>query len=96
MRRLVWPGKDSEWYEIENRLNVFGVERHPWEPFSHWLQRIRATKTGSVFADSLDAILSLHYRYRFDPKGITKAERETLTSRVNAWLEQTAVLKQTA
>ncbi|HIB54191.1 MAG TPA: transglutaminase domain-containing protein [Nitrospirales bacterium] len=92
--RLVWPGEDSEWYEIEHRLNVFGIVRHPWEPFSRWLQRIRTTKTGSAFADSLDAILSLHYRYRFDPNGITKVERETLTSRVSIWLKQTPALKQ--
>jgi hypothetical protein len=92
---VVWPGQDSEWYEIENRLHTFGAARHPWEPFSQWLQRIRSTKTGSQFADSLDSILSLHYRYRFDPNGITKAERETLTSRVNAWLVHTTESKQT-
>jgi len=92
----VWPGTDSEWYEIENRLHAFGVLRHPWEPFSQWLQRIRSAKMGSQFADSLDAILSLHYRYRFDPNGITKAERDALTSRVNTWLEHTTESKQTA
>ena len=93
--RQDWPGNDSEWYKIANRLHAFGIVRHPWESFSQWLQRIRSTKTGSL-ADSLDAILSLHYRYRFDPNGITKAERETLTSHANAWLEQMTTPKHTA
>ncbi len=91
---LLWPGRDSEWYEIEHRLNALGIVRHPWEPFSQWVKRIRETQTGSLIADSLDAILALHYRYRFDPNGITEAERAALTSYAGAWLKQGLVREQ--
>jgi hypothetical protein len=32
-------------------------------------------------------LLELHYRYRFDPNGLTEHERTGLRTRVERWLE---------
>jgi hypothetical protein len=81
------PGMDSEFYLIEKKLTELGYVRHPGETLSDWVRRIE----GEYPADAspvLESILSLHYRYRFDPKGITSAERSALKSTVNAWLDE--------
>lgn len=82
-----WPGADSEFYGIEQRLQELGLVRHPWEPLSRWLHRIQATQPGHLPTASLQPLLALHYRYRFDSKGISVAEKETLRTRVQEWLE---------
>ncbi len=82
-----YPGKDSEFYAIEKRLNELGFTRHPWEPLPCWIQRINSAQVTSP-TDSLPAMASLHYRYRFDPSGISESERETLKSNVQSWLDQ--------
>jgi hypothetical protein len=80
------PGMDSEFYLVEKRLTELGYVRHPGETLSDWLGRIE----GESPADSsqrLQSILSLHYRYRFDPKGLTSEERSALKSIVKSWLD---------
>jgi len=37
---------------------------------------------------SLQPVLALHYRYRFDPHGLNANERSALNSHVQSWLEQ--------
>ncbi|MBI3326140.1 MAG: transglutaminase domain-containing protein [Nitrospinae bacterium] len=81
-----FPGEDSAFYLIEERLTELGYVRYPWEPLARWMQRIEAMPQGLVSTDSLHALVSLHYRYRFDPRGISAAEHEALTSNVQAWL----------
>ncbi len=81
-------GEDSEFRLIEQRLQELGVSRHPWEPLSRWVERLEVSQPWMGAADSLQRILRLHYRYRFDPNGLSLAERESLTSRVEEWLEQ--------
>ena len=80
------PGADSEFYLIEKRLMELGHGRHPSEPLSAWFERIEPPFP-SVPTELLRSILALHYRYRFDPKGITSQERRTLTANVRAWLD---------
>lgn len=82
------PGEDSEFYVMEKRLNELGFTRHPWEPLSGWIQRINAEQEKFLSTVSLPAIVSLHYRYRFDPHGISTTERAALKSNVLSWLEQ--------
>jgi len=36
----------------------------------------------------LRPLLALHYRYRFDPAGLSSAEREQLRASARAWLAQ--------
>ena len=85
-----WPGQDSEFYALEKRLDELGFGRHPWEPLGRWVERIEAAQLQPVAAEPLRAIISLHYRYRFDPDGIDPTEREALRSAVRPWLMQEA------
>jgi len=77
---VLQPGADSEFYLIEKRLIESGYTRHPWVTLSRWISRIEE-------AEPLRSILALHYRYRFDPKGITADEKAVLKSDVRSWLE---------
>jgi hypothetical protein len=81
------PGADSEFYLIEKRLMELGYARHPWETLSAWLERIEPP-CSSVPTELLPSILALHYRYRFDPKGITPEERLALKATVESWLDR--------
>ena len=74
----VWPGRDSEFYQIERKLVERGASRQPGEPLSAWLQRASANPALADLRDRLQELLNLHYRYRFDPLGLNRAEREVL------------------
>jgi transglutaminase-like putative cysteine protease len=83
------PGGDSELYLIEARLAARGLGRRPWEPVGAWLGRLRAAPVAGVPPEvlaALEALVRLHYRYRFDPDGLAPAERETLRAGAHAWL----------
>ena len=84
---VVHPGADSLFYKVETDLNACGLERASWEPLSWWIQRIQATHPTFVPPGSLDTMVALHYRYRFDPMGITREEKDALAEGVEAWLE---------
>jgi hypothetical protein len=82
-------GGDSELYLIEARLAALGLGRRPWEPVGAWLGRLRAAPAAGVAPEvlpALEALVRLHYRYRFDPDGLDPAERETLRAGAHAWL----------
>ena len=86
-----WPGADSEFYEIERRLGKQGLGRHPGEPLLRWVERIEALRILPGATAPLCDLVSLHYRYRFDPKGISPPEREALRSGILSWLGQDAL-----
>lgn len=73
-----WPGLDSEFYQLEIRLATRGLPRHPSEPLSEWLQRAADDPQLASLRPELRDILYLHYRYRFDPRGLTPTERTEL------------------
>ncbi len=73
-----WPGLDSEFYQLERKLVERGVPRRPSEPLSAWLRRAAANPALAEFRGQFEGLLSLHYRYRFDPHGLAPADRETL------------------
>ena len=81
-----WPGLDSEFYRIEKRLQTLGFGRHAGEPGVRWLERI--TENGSVggLKETLQTILALHYRLRFDPRGLPVELRTDLRRRVEGCL----------
>jgi transglutaminase-like putative cysteine protease len=81
------PGDDSEFYAIERALAEAGLPRHAWEPASSWIERAGITGVAPAPADPLREIVALHYRYRFDPAGISAGEREALRSSAQAWLD---------
>ncbi|MGH7347767.1 MAG: transglutaminase-like domain-containing protein, partial [Candidatus Rokuibacteriota bacterium] len=72
------PGEDSEFYRIAERLQTAGLGRQAAEPPTTWIERIHAP--------DLAPILNLHYRYRFDPAGLSPSERESLKAHADAWL----------
>src|SRR5262249_52104927 len=72
------PGQDSEFYLIAERLRDAGLGRHPDESQSEWIERIHAAE--------LAPILDLHYRYRFDPTGLSTIERAALRTHAESWL----------
>ncbi len=76
-RQFSWPGLDSEYYELEARLAAAGHERHPHETPAQWIARLGRHGIGHP---SLPALLDLHYRHRFDPRGLQTAERVALRS----------------
>jgi protein-glutamine gamma-glutamyltransferase len=85
-----WPGLDSEFYVLEQKLLRNGFLRGPDEPLSAWMQRTAQNPQLAELKPSLETILLLHYRYRFDPRGITPSERQTLRREVEACLSHTA------
>jgi hypothetical protein len=82
------PGANSEFYLIEKKLGESGFRRNPWETLSRWIEKIEESESSLVSTESLRSILELHYRYRFDPVGITQAEKSELESKVRSWLTQ--------
>ena len=89
-----WPGLDSEFYLIEKCLAELGLARPQEESLLHWKTRIRTATP--YFNRQLEDILTLHHRYRFDPEGISKGDREQLAKNVRDWLAMVAKAKKDA
>jgi len=90
---LVWPGLDSEFYQLERKLAERGVVREPGEPFATWLERALAVRSLAGLREPLRRLLWLHYRYRFDPRGLDAGERTALARGAGACLESLAAAK---
>lgn len=84
-----WPGWDSEFYLLEAQWRKRGLERQPGETCAQWVRRA-ANDAGfaGTAPEALIELLQLHYRYRFDPRGLSRSEREDLAERVRHWLER--------
>jgi len=79
-----WPGQDSEFYLVERRMAQLGHARQDAEAVTEWLARI-AAQPGS---EALQRLARLHYCHRFDPAGLSAAERESLRAQALVWLAQ--------
>ena len=80
-------GLDSEFYQIEKRLSYWGLARLPSETVRKWLGRLEQELPVSYMSE-LHPIIDLHYRYRFDPQGLTAEEREQLKLMIQSWLSE--------
>jgi len=69
---------DSEFYQVEQKLRQRGAMRQPGELLSTWLLRASADPALADMRSRLQELLHLHYRYRFDPEGLSQPDRETL------------------
>jgi hypothetical protein len=78
-----WPGLDSDFYRIEQKLIEAGMERQQGEPLSAWLAR--AESASLIATSELDEVLALHYRLRFDPAGLEPIQRDELREAVAVW-----------
>jgi hypothetical protein len=76
--QVPWPGLDSEFYRVERKLIERGATRQPGEPLSAWLLRAIADPALADLRSRLQQLLALHYRYRFDPLGLSQADRRML------------------
>lgn len=83
-KREPGPGLDSEFYRIEQALAEQGLVREADEPLGRWTRRVASTHVED--ANQLSALLQVHYRLRFDPSGLSGAEREEFRTKVNDWL----------
>jgi len=84
----VWPGLDSEFYQLEEKLVKRGLLRQESEPLSAWLVRVAADPALAPVRKPLALLLRLHYRYRFDPTGLDGPDREALRRQAQACLSR--------
>jgi len=84
---IFWPGLDSEFYQLEKKLAGFGLPRQPGEALSYWLERVSVEPALASLREPLLKLLRLHYRHRFDPRGLNAAEREQLRREAKACLD---------
>jgi len=82
------PGMDSELYLIERRLTAAGWGRRQHETVMNWMERLR--RESPLETDALAEIVEMHCRYRFDPAGLSPAERARLGEAAQAWLARAA------
>ncbi|WP_299415069.1 transglutaminaseTgpA domain-containing protein [Acaryochloris sp. IP29b_bin.148] len=87
IRKPTSDGLDSEFYQIEKRLSDWGLARLSSETVRKWLGRLEQELPASYMSE-LDPIIDLHYRYRFDPQGLTDEEREKLKLMIQSWLSE--------
>ena len=83
----LWPGLDSEFYQVEKRLAARGLPRQPGEAQGDWIERILAENSLLELRDPLQQLLQLHYRHRFDPNGLPEVDRGLLTQKVRELLQ---------
>ncbi|HBZ56947.1 MAG TPA: hypothetical protein DEO88_16210 [Syntrophobacteraceae bacterium] len=85
-------GSDSEFYLIVKRISKHGYPLLPGETLEDWLRRLEDCSPWSTeVTTQLHSLLALHYRYRFDPGGITAQQRSDLKRSASMWLSQTEV-----
>lgn len=77
-------GLDSEFYEIQQRIEALGLIRRDGESLLDWTTRIDGHD--EVRPELLKEIVQLHYRYRFDPNGLSESDRGQLKRVVHEWL----------
>lgn len=86
----LWPGLDSEFYQLESKLATRGVPRQTGEALTDWIERILVENQLAELRRPLLELLQLHYRHRFDPRGLDEGERELLAQKVSAALQSLA------
>jgi protein-glutamine gamma-glutamyltransferase len=72
-----WPGLDSEFYALERALSPEGHSRAASTPLVRWVEQM-SRSLDPAMRERLSEALRLHQRYRFDPAGLTPAERGRL------------------
>jgi protein-glutamine gamma-glutamyltransferase len=92
VEKNTWPGLDSEFFQLEKKLASRGVPRRSGENFSDWLERALSEKTLADFRAPLRELLRLHYQYRFDPEGLSAAQREELRTKTISAIERISAM----
>jgi hypothetical protein len=84
------PGADSDVYPLLRWLEERGIARGSGEPLGRWLKRLERRGDTDGVDEIVAVILPVHYRYRFDPRGISNEERVALKRRARRWLSRYA------
>jgi transglutaminase-like putative cysteine protease len=77
-KNTVRPGLDSEYYQLEVALARRGLIRPASEPLASWFRRLERDPQFPQLKEPLLETMRLHYRYRFDPQGLSETERSDL------------------
>jgi hypothetical protein len=83
--RIAWPGLDSEFYLVLERLGA-AAPRQSGEALAAWMARLERDGLPAGQVEPVRSMLHLHYRYRFDPQGITPQERAALRQHAQRFL----------
>ena len=83
-----FTGSDSPFYLVEKRMSDLGFKRHSHETFFAWQERVNKNDNIHHTFEEVRPMISLHYRYRFDPVGISSEEKKKLEDDVLAWLDR--------
>jgi hypothetical protein len=83
-------GLDSEFYLIERYLARTELARRTDETVAAWLGRIAAVPALVSLREPLAAVGELHARHRFDPVGLSPAERQRLRTAARACVARMA------
>jgi hypothetical protein len=76
--RREWPGLDSEFYALAEKLLLTLGARRADETLARWLARAASHERLAELQPQLREILALHYSLRFDPRGLDATARERL------------------
>jgi transglutaminase-like putative cysteine protease len=85
-------GSDSEFYRIEQRLTEQGRGRRAHETARDWLARLKTDTP--IDTATLAEVVELHNRHRFDPAGLSEAQRVRLRDTASKWLANNAAAAQ--
>lgn len=90
MRKDGGPRKRDDFalLHVERELGACGLGRRPDETWREWQRRVERSPLWVAGTPSLDPMVSLHYRDRFDPNGLSDAERGHLDDAARAWVEE--------
>lgn len=82
------PGEVSPFYLIEESLASQGANRQDGETYLDWIKKLEREGTLPFPIDSIQTLLTLHMRWRFDPQGISDHEKGELESGIALLLEK--------
>jgi hypothetical protein len=82
--RSTAPGWDSEFYAVVDFLEARSGARPTTVPLNEWINGLALSDSNALV--ELQRILALHYRLRFDPKGLSPEERSDLGQAATSWM----------
>ena len=79
-------GADSAIRRIEQHFREQALERKSSESLLEWIKRLEREGLGPDASQALRAVVSIHYRCRFDPSPVAPVARDKLQNDVTTWL----------
>jgi hypothetical protein len=89
---LALLGMDSAWFELESTLAAHSWPRTPSQSVGDWCRQLMTVHP--EWRSSLSSIVRAHYRYRFDPQGLTENEVNTFRETTSTFQEMLSTSEQ--